>query len=168
MLWIIGGIILAVFIFIVGVWLGWDGEPICALILIFLGIGILSGLWSPAKGYTESILIDEVELVTLSNNIASQASGGLFYVSVSPTNVYSFRYEVEDKYNLGGKHYETDTLTNNVTEVESKECKKPVLKIYEKKPIKNKWISFSISSAPIKEYVFYVPEGTKQKEINLK
>lgn len=168
MLWIIGGIALAVIVFIVGIHFDWDGEPISVLVSIFLVFGIVVGLVWPANEYTEPALKREVELVTLNNNISSQGSGGLFYVSVSANNVYSYRYEVEDKYNLGGTSYETATLTDNVTEVESKDCKKPVLKIYEKKPIKNMWISFSLLDSTIKEYVFYVPEGTIQKEIKLK
>lgn len=168
MLWIIGGIVLAVIILIIGVCLCWDAEPVSLIVsAVFLG-GIVLGLFFPVKEYTEAVLISEVELVTLNNNISSQGSGGVFYVSVSSTNVYSFRYEVEDKYNLGGNSYETATLTKNITEVESKDCNKPVLKIYEKRPIKNKWISFSLFDFPIKEYVFYVPEGTIQKEISLK
>jgi len=167
MLWIIGGIVLAVIFFIIGLWLGWDGEPISFLVSAALVIGIVIGLLSPVKEYTDLSVIKEVELVSLNNNVASRGSGGVFYVSVSTNNVYSFRYEVENKYDLGGKAYETATLSNNVTEIESAECIKPVLKVYEKKPIKNKWISFSLFDSSIKEYVFYVPEGTIQKEIVL-
>ncbi len=91
----------------------------------------------------------------------------MFYVSVSASNVYTYRYEVKDKYDLGGKSYETDTKSENVTEVESKECTKPVLKIYKRKP-KRSWITFAIGQPSKLEYVFYIPEGTIQKEVILK
>lgn len=168
MLWILGGVIIEIIILVIG-GIYCDNDSLVGFLgALVLGIGIAIGLCYPAKEYTELTVVSEVELVSLNSNVASQWRGGLFYVSVSADNIYSFRYQVDNKYDLSGSAYETDTLSNNVTEIESKDCKKPVLKIYESKPIKNKWISFSLFDETIKEYVFYVPEGTIQKEIILK
>ena len=170
MLCIIGGIIIACAIF----WL--LGEfvidetlmtPLIVLMVFVFGFGIIWGLFGEPIGYKEPVLVDEIELVSLNNTVSSEGGGNMFYVSVSANNVYTYRYEVKDKYNLGGKSYEMATLSDNVTEVESKECKKPVLKVYEKKP-KRSWITFAFGSSSKVEYVFYVPEGTIKKQVVLK
>ena len=170
MLWIIGGIIVAVVLF----WFACDfiDSEVLAHIFIVLTVvsfffGIFWGLFGEPIAYRDPVLVDEIELVSLNNTVSSEGGGNMFYVSVSASNVYTYRYEVKDKYNLGGKSYETDTKSNNVTEVESKECTKPVLKVYERKP-KRSWITFAFGHSPKTEYVFYVPEGSIQKEIVLK
>lgn len=174
MLWIIGGIVGAIFFMIILCYiasiLSFELDEflitICTVgILVF---GLYCGLCGEPQGYTEPILKYEVELVSLNNTIGSQGGGNLWYVTISSGNVYTYRYEINDKYNIGGKAYKTNTLFGNVTEIESKECTKPVLKVYEREPRKNKWISFSIDAKTKTEYVFYVPEGTIQKEIILK
>lgn len=171
MLWMIGGIIVAVIIFCITCMFVNNEDLILSIVcLMFASVifGFVGGLFGDPIGYEEPVLVNEIELVSLNNTVSSEGGGNMFYVSVSASNVYTYRYEVKDKYNLGGKSYETDTKSDNVTEVESNECQKPVLKVYERKPIKKWWISFSIGAKPIEEYVFYVPEGTIQKEISLK
>ena len=170
MLWIIGGIVVAIGLF----WFACtfiDSEalayPLIILMIVTFFFGIFWGFFGDPIGYEEAVLVDEIELVSLNNTVSSEGGGNMFYVSVSASNVYTYRYEIKDKYNLGGKSYETDTKSGNVTEVESKECKTPVLKVYERKP-KRSWITFSFGHSPKLEYVFYVPEGTIQKEIILK
>lgn len=131
-----------------------------SVIVFFLGIFI--GIFMPTD-YQETVLVNEIELVSLNNEITSTGDENLFYVSVSADNTYSYRYEVNDKYNLGGKSYKVGTVSENVTEIESSECDKAVLQVYKVKP-KVTFVSFGLGASKI-EYVFYVPEGTIQKEI---
>lgn len=126
---------------------------------------VFIGLFVPT-GYKEPVLVNEIELVSLNNELSSTGEGDLFYVSVTADNTYSYRYEVNDKYNLGGKSYKVGTVSENVTEVEKEKCDKAVLKVYKVKP-KITVVSFGLFASKT-EYVFYIPEGTIQKEVSLK
>lgn len=133
--------------------------------VFFLG-SMLWGLFVPLQGMSEDVrLISTTELVTLSNSTASEGNGSLFYVTVNAENVYSYRYEVEDKYGKGEKSYKVATISKNVTEIESKDCKVPVLEVYKRKP--KRGIGTFAMFADETEYVFVVPEGTISHEINL-
>ena len=133
---------------------------------LIIGItAILVGIFVPVQGYEESEFVKETQLVSLSNDTVSQGSKGIFYVSISADNVYSYRYEVDDNYGLSGKAYKVGTVSKNVTEVESSECKVPVLKVYNKKGKKGLFTFAAFTDET--EYVFYVPEGTIVKEISL-
>lgn len=127
--------------------------------------GFCIGLFLPT-GYKEPVLVNEIELISLNNELTSTGKGNWAYVSVTADNTYSYRYEVNDKYNLDGKSYKIGTVSENVTEVETKECDKAVLQVYKVKP-KITLVSFGLGASKT-EYVFYVPEGTIQKEIVLK
>ena len=80
-------------------------------------------LFYPAKGFTDWQLVKETELVTLSNSVASQGSGRMFYVSISADNVYSYRYEIESEFKTeGSKSYKVDTVSgDNIEEIEEAE-----------------------------------------------
>ena len=141
---------------------------VALLVVLMISIPIFSiflGLFSPMQGYKEPVLQKEIEIVSLNNATASQGHGGIFYVSVSGENVYSYRYEVENKYEVTGKSYVVATVSENVTEIESKDCEKPVLKIYKREARKGIW-TFSLGES-ITEYVFYVPEGTIVRNVEL-
>ena len=56
------------------------------------------------------------------------------------------------------KYYKVGDIVNNVRAIESKDCEKPVLKVYKTKAKKGIW-TFALGSDKT-EYVFYVPEGT--------
>lgn len=169
MLCIIVGILLAVLLYNVAIekfgLASKTGETLFHFAIFFIIFGIAYGLFIPT-GYKEPVLTEKIELVSFNNELVSSGEGKLFYVSVSADNTYSYRYEVNDKYNLGGKSYEIGTVSKNVTEIESSECDKAVLKVYKVKP-KITFISFGLGASKT-EYVFYVPEGTIQKEIALK
>lgn len=100
----------------------------------------------------------------------SEGSGPL-YVSISANNVYSYRYEI--KSSLGtetSKEYEVKKLSEEdgkIIESEDENCKIPVLKVYSAKPKISKW-TFGILGERKYSYVFYVPEGTIQKDVKLK
>lgn len=135
-----------------------------AAILIGLG-GCCYGIFG-AKEYTDWEIVDEIELVSLSNSMQSGGTG-VIYISITSENVYWYRYQIDSEFGTEtSKEYDTKTLTgNNITEVEDKNCKKAVLRIYERKGIPTIW-NMAVWNTET-HYVFYVPEGTIQKEIKL-
>ena len=137
-----------------------------AAVIIFV-VSLVLGLFVPIEGYNEEAeMIEEIKLISLSNTVSSEGYGGMFYVSVSANNVYTYRYEVNNEYGISGKSYKVSTISKDVTEIESKDCKVPVLKIYRRDP-KRFLFTFGLL-ADVTEYVFYVPEGTIQREVILK
>ena len=141
-------------------------ELLLTVLTIILVVGVFMGVFVPLQGYEEPVLVKEIKLVTLSNSTVPQGgTKGIFYVSISADNVYSYRYEVDDKYGISGKSYKVSTVSKNVIEVESAECEVPVLKVYNRKGKKGLF-TFAVLTDET-EYVFYVPEGTIIKDISL-
>lgn len=68
---------------------------ICSAIIV---LGIAFGVVIPVNGYTEWELTEETELVTLSNGLSSGGTGGIFYVSLSADNAYTYRYEIDSEF----------------------------------------------------------------------
>lgn len=129
------------------------------LVVLFLGFN------APLSGYTEWKQQDEIELVSLSNSLASGGTGTI-YVSLSSENVYTYRYEIESEFGTEtSKEYETNTASDNVEEIEDPNCEIPVLRIYTRKGKMSIW-TFALGNKETK-YVFYVPEGTIAKEVKL-
>lgn len=120
---IIGIVIIAVLIF-VGIEIKIN-DTIFSVIFVGVILSALGiGLFYPAKGFTDWQLVKETELVTLSNSVASQGSGRMFYVSISADNVYSYRYEIESEFKTeGSKSYKLILLV----EIMSKKLKKLIL-----------------------------------------
>lgn len=127
-----------------------------SLSLLAVAIPVAIAQYFVTLEYEEPVLVDEIQLVSLNNSVASVS-----YVYVTPNNVYSYRYEVENTTDLLGKMYETDTISGNVKEIESSECEQAVLRVYVSKP-KGKFGAVKYT------YVFYVPEGTIVKDVILK
>lgn len=138
---------------------------ICSAIIV---LGIAIGVVIPVNGYTEWELTEETELVTLSNDLASGGTGGIFYVSLSADNAYTYRYEIDSEFSTEtGKTYKTKTLVGeDVEEVEDPDCEKAVVRVYEREGKKTLW-TLALGTKETK-YVFYVPEGTISKEVKLK
>lgn len=146
-----------------------DGDGFIPFITVFGLVGIIAsfilGIVYPFNGYTDWKLVEETELISLSNSTVSGGEGCI-YVSLSADNAYTYRYEIDS--DLGtdsSKEYETATIMNNVIEVEDPNCEVPTLKEYKRTAKKSIW-TFGVYSET--KYVFYVPEGTISKEINLK
>ena len=164
---IIGIVIIAVLIF-VGIEIKINDTIFS---VIFVGVilsSLVIGLFYPAKGFTDWQLVKETELVTLSNSVASQGSGRMFYVSISADNVYSYRYEIESEFKTeGSKSYKVDTVSgDNVEEIEEANSSKAILQEYHRKGKMSIW-SFAFLSDETR-YVFRVPKGTISREIALK
>lgn len=169
MLTIILGIVLAVLIFkrAINVYNN-DLSTFLAVIAAIVGVlGIGAGLCAPLSGYTEWELIQETELVSLTNNPASGGVGKLTYVSLSADNAYTYRYEIDSEFGTEtSREYDTNTLVNkDVEEIEDYNCKKPVIREYQKKGKRTIW-TFAFDTT-ITKYIFYVPEGTISKEVKL-
>lgn len=140
----------------------------------FIGIGvcisllaIVVGFLTSLSGYKDWQLVQETELVSLSNGTASGGTG-FIYVSLSADSTYTYRYEVDSEFGTEtSKEYETRTLTSgNVQEVEDPNCKVPVIREYYRKGKSSIW-TFALCTGQCK-YVFYVPEGTISKDVTLK
>ena len=130
---------------------------------------VLSGLFDPHSGYEESKLEEQIELVSLSNSVASEG-GGMLYVSVNAENVYSYRYEVvSDVPGKEGKTYKTATVSADedveILEVETTDGSKPILAKYVAKGKKSIW-TFALGAEKV-TYIFYIPEGTISKTVSL-
>ena len=65
-----------------------------ALILV---AAIVLGLFLPVSGYKDWELAEEIELVSLSNGLAS-GSKGFIYVSLTADNTYTYRYEIDSDF----------------------------------------------------------------------
>ncbi|MBQ8044318.1 MAG: hypothetical protein IJ272_09295 [Clostridia bacterium] len=163
MLTIILGIGIAAALIFIGAYFDWEENFTCVTALFVVIAGIMLA-FAPLCGYEQAEVVQEIELVSLSNTVASEGEGNLIYVSVSAGNVYSYRYKVENTTGLSGNAYETNTVSSNVTEVESDECTQPLLIVYVSKAKSN---LFCFGIGKVKSYVFYVPTGTISKEINL-
>lgn len=137
--------------------------------LILLGgvtaiASILIALFEPVAGFNEPELKEEIELVSLNNSVVSEGIGGLFYVSVTAENVYSYRIEVPNTSEKEGKMYELKTVKGNVKELET-DTTKAVLRVYKAKPKRWLW-TFAIGASET-SYVFEVPYGSITHEIAL-
>lgn len=148
---------------------GGDGSilmPLGSTISAFIiALALFAGICFPLSGYNDWELQKEVELVSLSNSVETGSSGFL-YVVRSSDNVYSYRYKIDSEFGTPtSTNYETDTVEGNVEEIEDPKCEVPVLRIYQKTAKRTKW-TFGLMGET--KYVFYVPDGTIQKEVKLK
>lgn len=171
MLTIILGFVLAVAICVGFVFLfkGSYSTTIALVGTILAVFVMLIGLFDPLSGFEESKLEEQVELVSLSNSVASEG-GGMLYVSVNAENVYSYRYEVEsDVPEKEGKTYKTGTVSEDenieILEVETTDGSKPILAKYVAKGKKSIW-TLALGAEKV-TYIFYVPEGSIAKDIVL-
>lgn len=133
------------------------------LIIGVCGIGI--GVFG-ATEYGEWNLIKETELVSLSNSTTSEGKSSIIYVSISGENTYTYRYEVDSELGTNtSKEYVVETLSSGVIESEDANCEVAVLKEYKRKSKATIWTLGLFNTET--QYVFYVPEGTIQKEMQL-
>ena len=135
--------------------------------IIIMFVAIFVSIFHPFDGYTDWELVEETELVTLSDTSVSGDIGPI-YLSLSG-NTYTYRYEeVDSTFEVNSKFGTKSTTSHisayDVTVIEDPECQKPVLMEYGRTAKETLWnFSFCCESS----YVFYVPEGTISKEIKL-
>lgn len=162
MLVIIIGIV--VFVGLAALALKMDDGLVAFLGLVFVITAVVTGIIIPVE-YEEWELVNETELVSLSNDTIAEGGGGLIYVSVSGENTYTYRYKISSEFGTEtSKEYKVDTISEDVIESEDANCEVPVLREYVRKGKITIW-TFGCSEET--QYVFYVPEGTIQKDVKL-
>ena len=168
--WLLVGIVGAVIGFVIAMVLmiKWDVSEVC--IPYCIGIPILVALLISLNGndnnYNEKTVVLEEPLIALSDGVAS-SGGGLFYVSVSANNMFTYYTEVESEYaSENSSTYVSKTVPGSmVVIVEEKNNIEPRLVVYEQTGKKSFW--YFNTPPTITEYVFYVPEGSIQRNMTL-
>lgn len=168
--WLLVGIVGAVIGFVIAMVLmiKWDVSEVC--IPYCIGIPILVALLISLNGndnnYNEKTVVLEEPLIALSDGVAS-SGGGLFYVSVSANNMFTYYTEVESEHaSENSSTYVSKTVPGSmVVIVEEKNNIEPRLVVYEQTGKKSFW--YFNTPPTITEYVFYVPEGSIQRNMTL-
>lgn len=168
--WLLVGIVCAVISFIICIVLAikWDMSEHKAT--VFTILPIMVALVISAQGnnnnYNEKTVVLTEPLIALSDGVAS-SGGGLFYVSVSANNIFTYYTEVESEYDSeNSSTYASKTVPGSmVVIVEEKNNTEPRLVVYEQTGKKSFW--YFNTPSTITEYVFYVPEGSIQRNMTL-
>jgi len=170
MLTIILGILIAFLIIVIGARITNNNSDIitlsttlCTLIIV---VSIAVGLFLPLSGYTNWEPLSRKDLISLSNSTVG-GSEGFIYVSVSSSNIYTYRYQVNSEFGTDtSKDFVTETVDGEcVIEVEDESIDTAYLQIYTRKAQKSIW-TFGFFVEQYK-YVFYVPPGSISKDVNL-
>ena len=168
--WFLVGIVVSGIVFIIVFTLSfrWDisAEAMFGLIFLPFLIASLIALLGNTNNYNEKALVSTQPLIALSDGVSS-SGGGLFYVSISANNMFTYYTEVESEYTTeNATSYVSRTVPGSLTViVEEKNNTEPRLLVYEQTGKKSFWY-FHVPRT-ITEYVFYVPEGTIQRNIAL-
>lgn len=171
---IIGGIVLGLLIFgLVFLYMMLSENPniqtcgcgvLLAIVIAILGISV--GIFRPLSGYEEPQIDSTTKLVSLRDETISEGSG-LFYISISGNNSYTYYVEVDSPYASDSqKAYKSNTISsNNVTIIEDDSYTDAKLITYVKYGKKSFW-TFAVDCKEY-EYVFYVPTGTIVRDVSL-
>ncbi len=86
------------------------------LAIVIAILGISEGIFRPLSGYEEPQIDSTTKLVSLRDETISEGSG-LFYISISGNNSYTYYVEVDSPYvSDSQKAYKSDTISSdNVT-----------------------------------------------------
>ena len=143
------------------------GEGLITIGIACVLFGIVFGIFMPVSGFEKPQEFSTIELVSLRDDAVSEGKGGLFYVSVTGTNSYTYYVEVDSPYASGSqKAYESKTVSSNsVTIIEDDSYAEAKLVTYVKDGKKSFW-TFA-AGAKEYEYIFYVPTGTIVRDISL-
>lgn len=168
--WLLVGIVGAVIGIVIAMVLmiKWDVSEVC--IPYCIGIPILVALLISLNGndnnYNEKTVVLTEPLIALSDGVAS-SGGGLFYVSVSANNMFTYYTEVESEYaSENSRTYVSKIVLGSMAViVEEKNNTEPRLVVYEQTGKKSFW--YFNTPPTITEYVFYVPEGSIQRNMTL-
>ena len=147
-------IIIAILAIVVAVFLmGLDDNkpytPAVGVLIIFVAMFV--SCWvinEPFYGYKEAVLKEEIDLQQLDVSCKLEDKTDIYLVT-SYNSVYLFKPNESDEVQTEGK--------NNVTYIQTAECEKPILRIYERKP---KAGLFSFGGETLTELEFYLPENS--------
>lgn len=168
--WLLVGIVGAIIGFVVSGLLILKLDINGACVPYCVGLPILIALLISLNGnqnnYNEKTVVLTEPLIALSDGVAS-SGGGLFYVSVSANNMFTYYAEVESEYaSENSSTYVSKTVPGSmVVIVEEKNNTEPRLLVYEQTGKKSFW--YFNTPRTIIEYVFYVPVGTIQRNMTL-
>lgn len=112
-------------------------------------------------------MVSSIELMSLRDDTISKGTGGLFYVSISGTNSYTYYVTVDSIYASDSqKAYKSKTISGtNVTIVEDDSYTEAKLVTYVRYSKKSFW-TFAVGAKQY-EYVFYVPTGTIARDVSI-
>ncbi|MCQ2749917.1 MAG: hypothetical protein MJ246_08295 [Clostridia bacterium] len=125
---------------------------------------------------SEYTLESETDLVSLADevtvDVSGKASRRYVYVQSEAENAYTYRYETTSEID-GSNVYKKEVVTGNIEEKEVDDCNKPVLQTYVRYnmlEIKNFYTGKTKEAQGDADrlYVFVVPTGSIQKNIELK
>lgn len=168
--WLLVGILGAVIGFVIALVLVVNFDMSDSYVLFFVFFPLMLGLLFSLcgnTGYNEKTLVSTEPLIALSDGLASSGGGGLFYLSVSANNMFTYYTEVESEYaSENSSTYASKTVPGSMVIVaEEKNNTEPRLVVYEQTGKKSFW--YFNKPPTIIEYVFYVPEGTIQRNVAL-
>lgn len=168
---ILAGILAAGLIFVYIYWSNTPNETLCAALIVIaitcvIG-GLIAGITAPVSGYEEPEMVSSIELISLRDDTISKGTGGLFYVSISGTNSYTYYVKVNSIYASDSqKAYKSKTISGtNVTIVEDDSYTEAKLVTYVRYSKKSFW-TFAVGAKQY-EYVFYVPTGTIARDVSI-
>ena len=158
-----------------------DGEGIIVILCIFTAVPAVALGLSAASHEVDTRISDytlesEIDLVSLADDITVDVNGRgtrrYVYVQSESENAYTYRYETTSDID-GSRVYKKEIVTGNVEEKEVENCTKPVLKTYVRYTVsarKNFYTNYveEVNTMPEHLYVFVVPTGSIQKNIDLK
>ena len=131
-------------------------------ILVSFSIVVLISL--PLQGFNEKMLSYEVELIPLKQSSENKCYITQ-YASETDTLYYKYAYDNSKEYEIDGILYQEENVRCISSKVyESKDCSKPILKVFVREP-KTGLFTLNLFSYKEYEYIFYVPEGTVIKNI---
>ena len=159
MLFVILGIIIGLAIMWIGERKRWQtfNTACIAILILIIFVAVIPGLIH--SGYESPRLEQTVELEPLSHDSDLPESHNTWYVAFD--GEYTYRYKVENDTEFSGTMYKTETVSGNVKEIESPDCKTPTLYVYVEKSKNSVWFSYHLEERVT--YVFCVPE----KNMNL-
>mgnify|MGYP006907993521 FL=1 len=130
-------------------------------------LGLIGGITCAVSGYGEAQIESTTELVSLRNDTVSKGTGGLFYISISGNNSYTYYVEVDSTYASNSqKAYKSNTISDSdVTIVEDDNYTDAKLVTYVRYGKKSFW-TFAVGAKKY-EYIFYVPTGTIVRDVSL-
>ena len=124
---------------------------VCAIAIVMFGMAAITTY--PIHGYGERIISEEIDIALLTID-GKMDIGNMVYLSVSGDEAYSYKVKGNNEVSVINKgEYE-------ISYIESEECKKAVLRVYERKA-KNSLFNFS--RATKNEYEFYIPIDSVQE-----
>lgn len=124
---------------------------VLAIVLVMFGMAVITT--APIHGYEERVLSEEIHIAALTIDGVIETNH-LVYLSVSDDLVYSYKVKGDAKMSF------VNEGKDKVEYIESEECERAVLRIYEAKA-KNSLFNFSQEVK--KEYEFYVPVDAVQE-----